>query len=66
MSRAATRLGDEEDAFNAQLQLITEGKAPIPLLFEPYQDKISSQKEIIEATTVNTLKIISEDEDTAF
>ena len=36
MSRAATRLGDEEDAFNAQLQLITEGKAPIPLLFEPY------------------------------
>ena len=46
MSRAATRLDDGpnevEAAFGAQLQITSEGKAPIPLLFEPYQDKISS------------------------
>jgi len=60
------RLDDKEDAFTGQLDLVKGGKSPIGVLFDPYKDKISSQKAIEEAVNVNTLKIPTDDDDTAF
>lgn len=59
-------LDEKEDAFNAQIALIQAEKSPIPMLFQPYVDKISSQKEIKDAKSVNTMKILTENDEDAF
>ena len=66
MRKTAVRLDEKLDAFTVLEDLVKGGKSPVPILFEPYKDKISSQKKIKEAAGVNDFDILSESEDTAF
>lgn len=57
---------EEEDAFNAQLDLIKSGKPPVLNPFADYINSLGTQKEIKEATSVTSLNLLSDDEVTDF
>jgi len=64
LSREEVRLETTpEQAFANQLDEVSQGKSPIPVIYEKYRDKISAQDDIKKATDVNTLKILSEEDD---
>lgn len=67
MSREEVRLETTpEQTFSNQADQVSQGKSPIPVIFDKYRDKISAQEDIKKATDVNTLKILSEEDDKAF
>ena len=42
ITKSAINLDDKEDAFNKKMALISKGELPVPMLFDPFKDKISS------------------------